>query len=218
MAGVPIARPICDMQPGLSFPSPERSAGIRAELGRFHERHTPDRSSVYFEFNVRADARRLFHALTVPEYLETWVSLPGHNLGCSMAAARSNQDYVIEHYCEGSPALRITGTYSVCRRRNVVLSWRVEGNLSIPETEVDIRLRGNFESTTLIVRHTGFAAEADCAWHKGLWTVSMRRLIALYDSPSHSSGRPHGPLGRDRLAADPAMRELSRDRLDFKTD
>jgi uncharacterized protein YndB with AHSA1/START domain len=195
------------MQPGLSFPSPERSAGIRAELGGFHERHTPDRSSVYLEFNVRADARRLFHALTVPEYLEAWVSLPGHNLGCSTAAARSNQDYVIEHYCEGSPALTITGTYSVCRRRNVVFSWRVDGNLSIPETEVNIRLRGNFESTTLIVRHTGFAAEADCAWHQALWTVSMRRLVALYDSPSYRSEHSRSPVGRDCSSADTVMQD-----------
>jgi len=195
------------MQPGLSFPSPERSAKSCAEFGRYRDRHTPDRSSVYLEFNVRADARRLFHALTVPEYLETWVSLPGHNLGCSTAAARSNQDYVIEHYCEGSPALTITGTYSVCRRRNVVFSWRVDGNLSIPETEVDIRLRGNFESTTLIVRHTGFAAEAERAWHQALWTVSMRRLIALYDSPTHRSGPSRSPAGWDIFSADTGMQD-----------
>jgi len=195
------------MQSGLSFPNPERSAVIRAELGRFHERHTFDSSSVYLEFDVRADARRLFHALTVPEYLETWVSLPGHNLGCATAAARSDQDYVIEHYCEGSPALTITGTYSACRRRNVVFSWRVDGNLSIPETEVDFRLRGNFESTTLIVRHTRFAAEADCSWHKALWMVSMRRLIALYDSPTYRSGPSRSPVGRGSFSPDTVMQD-----------
>jgi len=207
LAGIPIARRIHDMQPGLSFPSPERSAGIRAEIGRFHERHTSDRSSVYLEFKVRADARRLFHALTVPEYLEAWFSLPGHNLGCSTAAARTNEDYVIEHYCEGIPALTITGSYLVCRRHNVVFSWRVEGSLSIPATEVDIRLRGNFESTMLMVRHSGFTADSDCAWHRALWTVSMRRLIALYDSPTHRSGPSRSPAGRDIFSADTGMQD-----------
>jgi Activator of Hsp90 ATPase homolog 1-like protein len=172
------------MQPDLSFPSSEWSPELRPE----RRRSTFDCSVVYLEFNVRADTRRLFHALTVPEYLETWLSLPGHGSGCSMAAARSNDDYVIEHYCEGRPALSITGTYSLCRRRNVMFSWRVDGMRSVPETEVDIRLRGNFENTTLTLRHSGFASSADCVWHKALWLASMHRLIALYDAPGSRSG------------------------------
>jgi uncharacterized protein YndB with AHSA1/START domain len=133
------------------------------------------------EFNIRADTRRLFHALTVPEYLETWLCLPGHQ-GCSTAATRINDDYLLEHFCGDSPAVAITGTYFVCRRRNVHFSWRVDGRVSIPETRVEIRLQGNFQNTILTLTHSGFASTADSAWHKALWSASMGRLMRLFDA------------------------------------
>ena len=134
------------------------------------------------EFSIRADTRRLFHALTVPEYLETWLCLPGHHLGCSTAATRIKDDYLLEHYCGTSAALSITGSYLVCRRRNVSFSWNVNGDLLVPETRVDIRLRGDFENSRLLLMHSGFASSADYAWHKALWTASMGRLMRLYDA------------------------------------
>lgn len=135
-------------------------------------------------FSIRADTRRLFHALTVPEYLETWLSLPGHP-GCSTTATRINDDYLLEHSCGDRPSVAITGTYLLCRRRNVLFSWSVDGDIFIPETRVEIRLQGNFEKTILSLRHSGFASTSDCAWHKDLWAFSMSRLTRLYE-PSDS--------------------------------
>ena len=142
----------------------------------------PDSHSIHMEFSIRADTRRLFHALTVPEYLEAWLCLPGHHLGCSMAATRIKDDYLLEHYCGASAALSITGSYLVCRRRNVIFSWSVAGDFCVPETRVDIRLRGDFESSTLILLHSGFASSADYKWHQALWTASMGRLTRLYEA------------------------------------
>ena len=137
------------------------------------------------EFNICADTRRLFHALTVPEYMETWLCLPGHHLGCSTAAARNRDHYYLEHDCGDRSAVFITGTYEVCRRHNVLFSWRVDGYLTVPETKVDIRLNGNFEKTTLKLRHSGFTGSPDYAWHRALWTASIGRLSRLYE-PSDS--------------------------------
>ena len=131
------------------------------------------------EFSIRADTRRLFHALTVPEYLETWLCLPGH-LGCATTATLINDDYMLEHSCGDRPSLAITGTYLMCRRRNVLFSWRVDGEVFIPETQVEIRLQGNFENTIVTLRHTGFTSTADCVWHNALWSASMARLTRLY--------------------------------------
>jgi hypothetical protein len=144
---------------------------------------TSDWSSLFLEASIRADIRRLFHALTVPEYLEAWISFPGHHFGCSTIASRNNEDFVIEHSCEGKREISIAGTYSVCRRHNLSFSWRVDGNLRMPKTEIDIRLRGDFENTRVVLQQNGFVSPSDCAWHATLWSASLGRLSALYGSP-----------------------------------
>jgi uncharacterized protein YndB with AHSA1/START domain len=143
---------------------------------------TSDCSSLFLEVSIRADIRRLFHALTVAEYLEAWISFPGDHSGCSTIASRSNEDFLVEHSCEGKSEFSIAGTYSVCRRHNLVFSWQIDRNLRMPKTEVDIRLRGDFENTRLVLEHSGFTSSSDCAWHRALWFASLGKLIALYDS------------------------------------
>jgi len=146
--------------------------------------------AIDMECSIRADTRRLFHALTVPEYLETWLCLPGHPLGCSTAATRINDDYIVEHYCGQRPAIAITGTYLACRRRNVLFSWRVDGDFSTPETRVEIHLQGNFGNTVLTLGHSGFDSAEERAWHKAFWSASIGRLMRLYDlSDSLDSAR-----------------------------
>ena len=135
------------------------------------------------EVRIRSDIRRLFHALTVPEYLEAWLSFPDDHSGCSTIASRNNEDFLVEHSCEGKSAFSITGTYSVCRRHILVFSWQIDGDLSMPRTEVEIRLRGDFENTRLVLLQSGFASPAECAWHMALWSASLGRLIALYGAP-----------------------------------
>ena len=122
---------------------------------------TSDCSSLLLEVSIRADIRRLFHALTVPEYLEAWISFPGDHFGCSTIASRNNEDFLIEHSCEGKREFSIAGTYSVCRRHNLSFSWRVDGNLRMPKTEIDIRLHGDFENTRLVLQQSGFASPSD---------------------------------------------------------
>lgn len=134
------------------------------------------------DLSIRADARRLFQVLTVPEYVEAWLSIPGHD-GCSTAATRIHDDYLVEHTCGDHLAFLISGTFLVCRRRTVQLSWRVDGTLCVPETSLEFRLHGNFERTTLALEHSGFGTRAAYLWHKALWTSSMARLVRLYDPP-----------------------------------
>ena len=111
-----------------------------------------------------------------------WLCLPGHD-GCSPAATRIHDDYLLEHSCGDAPAVLITGTYLVCRRRYVMFSWRVDGDLCVPESSVEIRLQGDFERTTLSLEHSGFVSSEAWLWHKALWNASMTRLMRLYDAP-----------------------------------
>ena len=181
------------MQPRLSSPAYSRSELNRPSGERDHEVQTGS-LSLCQEVSVRADIPRLFQALTVPEYIETWLTLPGHQADCSTIAARNDDEYSLEHFCLGRPSVSISGRYLVCRRRDITFSWRVEGELRAAETRVDIRLRGDFERTTLWLRHSGFVSGHDLTWHSALWKVSMSRLAALYGA----SDRLRPSLQRNR--------------------
>jgi hypothetical protein len=157
--------------------------GTLAERKGRPEEPGSGRLTLHLESDIRAEARRLFYALTAPEYLETWISFPGQHLpGCSTVATKVNQDYMLAHLCEGIRKTVITGRYQVCERRNVVLSWRVEGAEAVAESYVDVRLAGNFEYTTLILRHRGFDSWQQYLWHRSLWSASLEKLSRLYDS------------------------------------
>jgi uncharacterized protein YndB with AHSA1/START domain len=186
------------MQPHLSLLPHFHSEGIRAVRQRFDEELSTGFLSV--EVSIQADARRLFNALTAPEYLEAWLCLPDERPGCSTVATRTDQDYVIEHSCDGNPSILISGRFLVCRRRNLTLSWRVDGDVNVRETQVDIRLRGEFERTKLTLRHSGFASRHDFAWHKALWNASLTRLAALFgstDRQQEPAVTRHDEPGRD---------------------
>src|SRR3954467_10890775 len=163
---------IASMQPQFIFPTLPDSEGHRTASRRFDEEPQGGFASITLELTVQADTRRLFHALTAPEYVETWMSLPGERPGCSTVAARDGDDYLIEHSCDGSPSVLISGRYLVCRRRNLVFSWRVDGDRNWSGTTLDMRLRGEFERTKLILTHSGFGSRHDFAWHRTLWSVS----------------------------------------------
>jgi uncharacterized protein YndB with AHSA1/START domain len=169
------------MNPNLAFLNPQHSEACHSSR-RIREAFRPGDAAIRMDLSIRADARRLFQVLTVPEYLEAWLCLPGHD-GCSPAATRIHDDYLLEHSCGDAPAVLITGTYLVCRRRYVMFSWRVDGDLCVPESSVEIRLQGDFERTTLSLEHSGFVSSEAWLWHKALWNASMTRLMRLYDAP-----------------------------------
>lgn len=177
-----------------TFPRPRRDQSVRE---RFAVALNSDRHSVRAEASIHADIRRLFHALTDPEYLEAWVCAPDHRPGCSISATKCDRDYCIEHSCEGRQSVLISGRYLVLRRRHVMFSWKVNGHVCVPDSEVEIHLHGDFGRTTLFLRHSGFASRHDSMWHQALWDASINRLVSLYGAPDRSqvySGRDRNPL------------------------
>jgi uncharacterized protein YndB with AHSA1/START domain len=138
--------------------------------------------TVHLDLSIKAEIRRLYHALTAPEYIETWISFPGHPAGCANVATKFENDFLIAHMCEGIPTTRISGRFSVCERRNLTFSWRVEGDRNVSTSFVNIRLSGDFEYTTLQLKHGGFVSREQYGWHRSLWSSSLARLKRLYES------------------------------------
>lgn len=137
--------------------------------------------------SVSADARRLSHTLTEPEYLETWLCPPSYNGTSHVIAVRTGNDYRLDMYCGESLSAVITGSYLVSHQRKMLLSWirtptrtpTRTSSLTPSVSFVDIRLRGNFGSSTMELEHTGLNSAAEYFWHMAMWRFSLEKLVGL---------------------------------------
>ena len=62
------------------------------------------------------------------------------------------------------------------------LFWRKTSNALCVESVVDFRLRGNFGSSIVELRHTALASAEEYAWHEALWGRSLQKLALLFGS------------------------------------
>ena len=132
---------------------------------------------------MAADTRRIFDALTVPEYIETWICVPGYHSECRNVTCRLTHGFRIEHFCNSGPATRIDGTYLSFLKRQTKILLENFGPATTRESLVDIRLYGDFEKSILRLRHFGLESEEDLSWHSALWATSMTRLRKLFHRP-----------------------------------
>jgi hypothetical protein len=147
--------------------------------------HQPH-SAILKTVSVNADAHRISRALTEPEYLETWISIPGAAPGSFTRVTSQDNGYRLDHYSahysDRSSALTIKGSFHYCHLRKIRLLWHKTTNAVSAESVVDIRVRGNFGSSVVELRHTALASADEHAWHEALWQRSLEKLALLFRS------------------------------------
>jgi hypothetical protein len=159
---------------------------------RPHRRLRAAHWSIGTSICLNADVRRIFQLLTVPEYLEAWLRLPGDEADTRVEASSSANDFRLEFYSAENLRASITGSFLVCRQRKMLFTWL---NLGVSPgcSMVDVRLRGNFGSSILELHHTGLASAAEYFWQMSLWRASFERLVQLV---KNSPLIPHASLRR----------------------
>lgn len=130
--------------------------------------------------SVRAERRRLFQVLTVAEYMETWLSLPGLSPDSRVAVTSAPKCFRIDHFRSRALDFTITGLYRMCRRSKLHFEWRKDGAHGSSSSEVAISLRGDFERTTVVLTHARLGSFEDHAWHQDLWEKSLQKLSSLF--------------------------------------
>jgi hypothetical protein len=146
-------------------------------------RQTPETNwTIDLAIGVDADARRIFNALTVPEYLEAWIDMPDQAEGSRVVASMEPNGYRLDHYSGDHATVHITGSYLFCHQRKLRLFWRKISRQSSTESLVDFRLRGNFGSSILELRHSALDSAEDFHWHRRLWQGSLEKLALLFRS------------------------------------
>jgi uncharacterized protein YndB with AHSA1/START domain len=158
----------------------ERLKSLNTKTAENRHPHSLQPWHIAMTVSVNAERHRLFQALTLPEYMETWVRIPGIHGDQQVTATCTPEDYRIVGCCADGLQICITGAYRVSRRSKMVFTWRRGTPPNASLTLVAIRLLGDFARTTLSLSHSGFASKAEYQWHQAFWEGSMGRLRMLF--------------------------------------
>jgi uncharacterized protein YndB with AHSA1/START domain len=139
---------------------------------------TVEQLSISVMASVHADRHRIYQALTVPEYIETWFSAPGAVTGCTEVFVQEDF-FSIGYSRKVGERCGILCSYKVRRRNKLLFTWEHNAFSESPSSMVKIRLLGDFERTTVHVTHVGLTL-ADQQWHQDLWESSLRSLGKLF--------------------------------------
>ncbi len=195
-------RSSCELSEGMnnSVAFPDTLRQQPRELGKRLISCEPTLPSwtVNLECRLAADTGRIFHALTIPEYMEAWICVPSYHLECHIVTCPVAHGFQIEHHCKSGTTTRITGRYLAFLKRKLSFSWSRAGALGSWNSIVDIRLCGDFDKSILRLRHCGLASEEDFNWHSTLWSASIDRLRRLFEKTAISAGQHKSWMSRRR--------------------
>jgi hypothetical protein len=138
--------------------------------------------AVFLTIGVDADARRISQALTEPEYLEAWITIPDQAEDSRIVVTKRADGYRLNQYRAGRVIASFVGSFLFCHQRKMRLTWRNAASLDVAESLVDFRIRGNFGGSILELRHTAFQSARDFLWHRQLWAASLPRLASILRS------------------------------------
>jgi hypothetical protein len=135
--------------------------------------------TIALSVEVDADARRISQALTEPEYLEAWICMPDHTGNSQIVASKREDGYRLDQIRAGCFVASFIGSFLFCHQRKMRLSWRDVADPGMTESLVDFRIRGNFASSIIELRHTALPSPREFFWHQQLWGVSLDRLATI---------------------------------------
>jgi uncharacterized protein YndB with AHSA1/START domain len=152
---------------GASHPAVARSARSRAG------------TVVSLRADIAADRRQVVYALTLPEYLEAWLTPPDASAAREQAVMRAGTGYVLEYRDRYGRIAIIDGVFRACAHDNVVFTWQGQWPRRTRRTLVTVRLNESGGLTSLLLTHAGVMDDAEHLWLRDLWNLSLYRLNGL---------------------------------------
>ncbi len=129
---------------------------------------------------IPADIRRIFHALTIAEYLEAWLCFPDCDPFGSITVSQTRKGFDIDltHAYRRYRGLKIHAVYLAREPHEIAFTWAKRPALN-SETTVIIDLNGTHSSTSLHLSHAGFIDDSDRRWHEAAWRASLEKLRSV---------------------------------------
>jgi len=157
---------------------PEESLSSRSNR---KSQHGNADSSFSITVSLNADRRRVFHVLTIAEYMETWLQIPGRHRESSIQVTSDPSGFHVRYFDDAGNPASLVGAYQIYRTAKTNFLWRRTTDPETDSTLVKIRLNGDFERTTLHLSHLGFDSREKLKWHAQLWEQSLDKLSSLFE-------------------------------------
>jgi len=138
-------------------------------------------ASLSFSISLNADRRRIFQVLTISEYMETWITVPGRQHDSQIKVVSDPSGFHVHYLDEKLGPSALVGSYQTYRTSKTNILWRRTCDREPVTSFIKIRLNGDFERTTLSLRQSGLASIEECEWHSQLWALSLEKLRSLFE-------------------------------------
>jgi uncharacterized protein YndB with AHSA1/START domain len=151
-----------------------------------HQRRT--RQPIHLSCLIPADIRRVFCAISLPEYLEAWLRPPdpAEQLDFHLAAP---QRLHIDLSRDGAPRTRIHASIHILCRNHVGYAWTSITPAAANRSAVDLQLTPTPTGCRLALTHSAPDRPIDRAWNREMWAHSLARLRTLVTAPMRPIAR-----------------------------
>lgn len=143
------------------------------------ERERRQPLSVRTSATFSAAHSRLFNALTIPEYIETWLTPPDSDEVSCSGNPKTGETLSMELRCCGQTMRSIFADYQEISAQDINIRWYVRSRAHMQVSQLRISLRTVRADALLRIRHTGFASASEWSWHQELWGLSLAKMQIL---------------------------------------
>jgi hypothetical protein len=122
---------------------------------------------------------RLFYALTIPEYIETWLTPPDtDDVSCTGNPA-TGEALSIELRHDRRITTSIFAEYKTISAQDVNIRWYVRSRARSYVSHLRIAIRTVRADALVRIHHSGFNHPNDWSWHQELWGLSLTKMQML---------------------------------------
>jgi uncharacterized protein YndB with AHSA1/START domain len=136
---------------------------------------------IFISIRIDAEVRRVLQALAEPEYMESWIQIPGSDRVECHADGRAFDRFRLDLYSSGKKLGAIDCACHLSMPNKVMYLLECGDAGCSSRSIVEIRLWGEANACALRLRHSGFQSDADKQWSMQMWEGSLRRLSRVLE-------------------------------------
>lgn len=137
------------------------------------------RLPIEFSVTIRADSRRVLYAITIPEYIETWLAPPSASGLRIITKTGDCSDLLLECYNAGRLSARFAVSVDHITETTATMSWHDVPTETASTSIAHFGLKRNQGSCLLNLKHKGLADESTELWYSQMWQQSLSNLCRL---------------------------------------
>jgi len=134
---------------------------------------------IFASITIEAEVWRILYALSIPEYMEAWLHLPGTERVECHSERRSFDRFRIDMFSSNTKLSSIYGSCLLSKPNRITYIWDKNHGGDRSRSVVEIHLLGGYNCCALRLKHRGLTNQEDMEWHSTMWQYSLIKLQTL---------------------------------------